>query len=363
MPGRVTVTIDGVEMRGRGRRARHQGGPGPRRLHPPVLLARAHEAGRHVPHVPGRDRGAAGPAPGLHRHRHRRDGGQYPDPGREEGPGGRPRVPPHQPPARLPGLRPGRRVPPPGPDLRLRPGGEPVRGGEAALRQAAPHLRSRAARPGALHPLRPLHPLRRRGGRRPAHPVRRAGGRDAGAHLPQPAVHLLLLGEHRPDLSRSARCWPPPTGSGPGRGTCRRWRRRASCARWAAALRCSPPPTGSSGRSVSTPSPSTTAGCATRAGSPSTTSTTPTASSNPRCAARIPLMAATGRGAPGPRPSTPPPPGWPARWSGAARRRWPSSAAPGAPTRTPTPGPASPRACSRPTTSTARWATACRPRS
>jgi NADH-quinone oxidoreductase subunit G len=40
----------------------------------------------------------------------------------EEGPGRGPRIPPHQPPARLPGLRQGRRVPPAGPDPGLRPG-------------------------------------------------------------------------------------------------------------------------------------------------------------------------------------------------------------------------------------------------
>ena len=54
---------------------------------------------------------------------------------------------------------------------RLRARREPVRRGEAALREADPDQRPRAARPRALHPLRPLHPLRQGGGRRPADPL------------------------------------------------------------------------------------------------------------------------------------------------------------------------------------------------
>ena len=55
------------------------------------------------------------------------------------------------------------------------PGREPVRRGEAPLREADPDQRPRPARPRALHPVRPLHALRRRGGRRSAdqlHPPR-----------------------------------------------------------------------------------------------------------------------------------------------------------------------------------------------
>ena len=40
-------------------RAADQGRAGARHLHPALLLARAHEAGRHVPHVPRRGRGRA----------------------------------------------------------------------------------------------------------------------------------------------------------------------------------------------------------------------------------------------------------------------------------------------------------------
>ena len=97
--------------------------------------------------------------------------------GHQEGPGRRPRVPAHQPPARLPGVRQGRRVPAAGPDHRLRPGREPLRRGEAALREADPDQRPRAPRPRALHPLRPLHPVRQGGGRRPADPLHRPGQR------------------------------------------------------------------------------------------------------------------------------------------------------------------------------------------
>ena len=51
------------------------------------------------------------------------------------------------------------------------------------------------------------------------------------------------------------------------------------------------------------------------------------------------------------------------RWPRAVRARSPSSAGPAAPTRTPTPGPSWPRACSAPTTSTPSSATASIPRS
>ena len=74
----------------------------------------------------------------------------------QKGPGRGARVPAREPPARLPGVRQGRRVPAAGPGPRLRAGREPVPGGEAALGQAHPHLRARAARPRALHPVRAL---------------------------------------------------------------------------------------------------------------------------------------------------------------------------------------------------------------
>ena len=106
---------------------------------------------------------------------------------REEGAGGRHRVPPGQPPARLPGVRQGRRVPAAGPVAQPRSRREPVRGGEAALREADPDQRARVPRPGAVHPVRPLHPLRRRGGRRPADQLHPPGQPDAGEHVPRRA--------------------------------------------------------------------------------------------------------------------------------------------------------------------------------
>ena len=206
-------------------------------LHPPLLLAPAPGAGGHVPHVPGGDRGAA--RPGSHHLLHHPGGRGHGGPHRlgrgQEGPGGGPRVPPRQPPPRLPGLRQGRGVPAPGPDAVARAGGEPLRRGEAPLRQAHPDLRPGAARPGALHPLRPLHPLRRRDRRRPADRVRLPGQLHPGAHLPRTSPS--------PPTSRATPCrsarWgpspPPPTDSGPGPGTWRRWRAPARTARWAAA--------------------------------------------------------------------------------------------------------------------------------
>ena len=115
---------------------------------------------------------------------------------------GRARVPPRQPPARLPGVRQGRRVPAPGPDPRLRARREPLRRGEAPLGEAHRPLRAGAAGPGTLHPVRPLHPLRRRGRGRPADRLRHAGRRDGGGHLPRRALRLLLQRQHRPDLPR-----------------------------------------------------------------------------------------------------------------------------------------------------------------
>ena len=119
----------------------------------------------------------------------------------EEGPGRRPGVPPDQPSARLPGLRQGRRVPAPGPDAGLRPRGDPVRGGEAPLREADPDLGAGAARPRALHPVQPVHPVRRGGGGGGPDRLHRPWRAAPGRHLPRAAVHLVLLGQHRTDLS------------------------------------------------------------------------------------------------------------------------------------------------------------------
>ena len=116
-----------------------------------------------VPRLPAR----------VHHARRRRHGRAHADRRGEEDPGRRARVPAHQPPARLPGLRPRRRVPAAGPDARVRSRRVAVRRGEAPLREADPAQRARAARPRALHPVRALHALRRRDRGRPAHRLRR----------------------------------------------------------------------------------------------------------------------------------------------------------------------------------------------
>ncbi len=135
-------------------------------------------------------------------HGHRRPGHEGRDriAGGEERPRGSDRAASRQPPARLPGLRQGRRVPVAGPDVQPRAGGEPLRRGEAPLREADPDQRPRPPRPGALHPVRPLHPLRRRSRRRCPDPLHPAWQRDPGDDVPRPAVQLLLLGQHRADL-------------------------------------------------------------------------------------------------------------------------------------------------------------------
>ena len=137
----------------------------------------------------------------------------------QEGPGRRARVPAHQPPARLPGVRQGRRVPPPGPDPGLRPGRDPLRRGEAPLREAHPHLRSGAARPGAVHPVQPLHPVRRRGGRRGPDRLPRPRRAARGQHLPRTAPSPPTSPATPCRSARWAPSPPRPTGSPPGPGT------------------------------------------------------------------------------------------------------------------------------------------------
>ena len=130
----------------------------------------------------------------------RGDGRPHRVAGGEEGAGRRPRVPADQPPARLPGVRQGRRVPAAGPDDGVRPGREPVRRGEAPLREADPDQRPRLPRPRAVHPVRSLHPVRERGRRRSADQLHRPRQRDAGAHVPRRAVRVVLQRQHRADL-------------------------------------------------------------------------------------------------------------------------------------------------------------------
>ena len=69
------------------------------------------------------------------------------------------RVPAHQPPARLPGLRQGRRVPAAGHHLRLGPGHVALHRAQAPLQEAARAVAADRDRPRALHPLLPLRAL------------------------------------------------------------------------------------------------------------------------------------------------------------------------------------------------------------
>ena len=177
-----------------------------------------------MPHVHRRDRHRARPgaAARLHDPGRSRHGGRHRERRHQEGPGWRPRVPPDQPPPRLPGVRQGRRVPAPGPDPLLRARREPVRGGEAPLREADPDQRSGGPRPGAVHPLRSLHPLRRRRGRRHADPLPGPRQPDPGQHLPRPPLRQLLQRQHRADLPggrphrHALPVQGPPVGPRPG---------------------------------------------------------------------------------------------------------------------------------------------------
>ena len=85
--------------------------------------------------------------------------------GRRQGPAREHGVPADQPPAGLPDLRQGRRVPAAEPGDVPRRRRDPLHRRQADLPEADQHLRQRAARPGALRALRPLHPLLRAGGR------------------------------------------------------------------------------------------------------------------------------------------------------------------------------------------------------
>ena len=114
--------------------------------------------------------------------------------------GGRHRAAARQPSARLPGVRQGRRVPAAGSGVQPRSRREPLRRREASLREADPDQRSRAARSRALHPVRSLHPLRRRGRRRCADPLHQSRQRHADHDVPRRAVRQLLQRQHRADL-------------------------------------------------------------------------------------------------------------------------------------------------------------------
>ena len=238
----------------------------------------------HVPHVPrrGRHRSRPGAAAGVHARVHRGHEGRHRVRRDQEGPGRRARVPAHQPPARLPGVRQGRRVPAAGPDARVRPGRVALRRGEAPLREADPDQRPRLPRPRALHPVRPLHALRQGGRRRPADPLHRPRQPDRGQHLPRRAVRLVLQRQHRADLPGRRAHRPSRTASRPARGTSTQV--ESTCTSCSVGCRIAVQSSRERGRcatSASTSTRSTGAGCATRAASASRRSTATTACADP----------------------------------------------------------------------------------
>ena len=97
--------------RDRGRDAPRRGQAGRRRDPGLLLRAEARRAGRRLPDVPGRDRGDPETADLLLDAGPRRDGRPHPHRAGQGGAERGGRVPPRQPPARLPGLRQRRRVP------------------------------------------------------------------------------------------------------------------------------------------------------------------------------------------------------------------------------------------------------------
>ena len=168
-----------------------------RRRRDPVLLLRAEarRARRRMPHVHGRGRGDAEAADLVLHAGQGRDGGLHPDRPREARAERGGRVPARQPPARLPGVRQGRRVPAAGHLLRLGPGPQPLRRGQAELPQADRALAADRDRPRALHPLLPLRALLAGGRRgRPAR-VPRARRPHLRRHLRRASLRGAVLGQ------------------------------------------------------------------------------------------------------------------------------------------------------------------------
>ena len=138
-PGRSRFTIDGREVQAPENAmlvdaAKHGDVEIPVFCYEPKLG----QPGRRLPHVPRRDRGHPEAADRLLDAGQGRHGRPHADRARARGAAGRRRVPAHQPPARLPGLRQGRRVPAAGHHLRL--GRRPL----ALHRAQAPLRRSRS---------------------------------------------------------------------------------------------------------------------------------------------------------------------------------------------------------------------------
>ena len=270
-----SFTLDGRPATPTGRAADRRGRAG-RDLHPAVLLPPADEAGGHVPDVPGRGERARG-AP-----RSSRPASSPVTEGMEvvtdsdkvkKAQDGVLEFLLVNHPLDCPVCDKGGECPLQDQTLAYGPGREPVRRGEAALREAHRHLRAGPARPGALHPVRPLHPLRRGGGRRGPDRLRRPGRAGGGGHLPRRAVLLVLQRQHRPDLpgGRADRhplpLHGPALGPRPGRVDLHHLRPRLPGGR---AVLGQPADPAARHRHATR---STRAGCATRAASPSRRST------------------------------------------------------------------------------------------
>ena len=246
-----------------------------RRHRDPRLLLRApaRACRRRLPDVSRRDRRAAEAAGRLHARRPGRDGRPHRRHVREgrRGPERDARVHPRQPSARLPRLRQGRRVPAAGPDVPLRARQHAHDLPEAHAREADPDLADDRARPRALHPLLPLHPLLvGRGGGQPAHrpqPRRPQRDRDVRGR----SVPGAVLGQRDRVVPRRRTHLDPVPVRGAAVGHPERADRLRRSARSAAT---SPPRSAkarSSASSRATIPRSTAAGCATRAGSPTRT--------------------------------------------------------------------------------------------
>ena len=277
---------------------------------PAVLRPPAARPGRRLPPVPGRhhrrrQRPRLPQAAGLLHDRGRRRHGRQ-DPGhvagRREGAARQHGVPADQPPARLPGVRQGRRVPAAEPGHDARAGRVAVHRDQADVPQADQGLRAGAARPRALRPVRPLHPVLRADRRRPVHRADRARRAAAGRHLRGGAVQLLLLGQHDPDLPRRRphqRRLPLPR---PARSTWSRRRRSPSTTRAARRSASTTAAARSCAASPATTPRSTRSGSPTRTASRSRTRRSPTGSRRRWCATPTPASSSRRRG----------------------RRRWPS---------------------------------------
>ena len=141
------------------------------------------------------------------------------------------RVPAHQPPARLPGLRQGRRVPAAGHHLRLGPGHLALHRAQAPLQEAARALAADRDRPRALHPLLPLRALLAGDLRGlPADPAR-ARRALVRRHVRRPPVRRAVQRQHHRAVPGRRAHLDAPTASARARGTSRAPARSARSAR------------------------------------------------------------------------------------------------------------------------------------